>query len=413
MSSRIGSLFSGFGGLDLGVMDVIGGSVAWHVEFDDAPSRILAHHWPDVPNYGDITKVDWSAVEPVDVLTGGFPCQDVSLAGARAGLREGTRSGLWSYFAAAIDALRPDLVVIENVRGLLSAEADRNMEPDTGFVGDGQARPVLRALGAVLGDLASLGYDAQWCGVRAADAGAPHGRFRVFILAHPSRKSWRIGDGNDVRAGGGTRRHETNSGRSAFADTSSDGRQRAGSTRQRRDGLANNSAGAPTPHPSRDESERWGVGGDVGSPTSGDKGSSEERQRLRDTTGDSRTTTPHTDNPGRGEYGGAVTVRSEQSAPQHSRDDVDWGPYRPAIERWESVTGRRAPAPTNPDGRDGGHRLSARFVEWMMGCGDGHVTAPKIGLTRNQQLKALGNGVVRQQAALAISMLLNRERVAA
>lgn len=125
---RIGSLFSGYGGLDLGVQHVLGGSIAWHVEFDDAPSAILKHHWPDVPNYGDVTAVDWSAVEPVDVLTGGFPCQDVSLAGLRRGLRDGTRSGLWSEFARAIDVLHPGVVVIENVRGLLSATADRQME---------------------------------------------------------------------------------------------------------------------------------------------------------------------------------------------------------------------------------------------------------------------------------------------
>ena len=183
---KIGSLFSGYGGLDLGVMSVLGGEVAWHVEFDDAPSRILAYHWPDVPNYGDVTKVDWSTVPPVDVLTGGFPCQDVSLAGARAGLKDGTRSGLWSEFARAIDTLRPSLVVIENVRGLLSAAADSDMEPCPWCVGDNEGEPCLRALGAVLGDLADLGYDARWVGVRAADAGAPHGRFRVFIVANPA-----------------------------------------------------------------------------------------------------------------------------------------------------------------------------------------------------------------------------------
>lgn len=73
---RIGSLFSGVGGLDMGVQAVIGGTVVWHVEHAAAPSKILAHHWPDVPNYGDITKVDWAVIAkeaPVDVLTGGFP----------------------------------------------------------------------------------------------------------------------------------------------------------------------------------------------------------------------------------------------------------------------------------------------------------------------------------------------------
>ena len=82
---RIGSLFSGYGGLDLAVQSVLGGEVAWHVEYDKAPSRILDHHFPGVPNYGDVTKLDFTTVEPVDVLTGGYPCQPFSHAGLRKG----------------------------------------------------------------------------------------------------------------------------------------------------------------------------------------------------------------------------------------------------------------------------------------------------------------------------------------
>lgn len=189
-SLRIGALFAGYGGLDEGVRSAleafgVRSEVVWTVEFDAAVSRVLAVRYPGVPNHGDVTLVDFSAVEPVEVLTGGFPCQDVSLAGRRRGLKEGTRSGLWSEFARAIDVLRPRLVVAENVRGLLSAEATGVVEHDPWGVGDGQGGPSLRALGAVLGDLADLGYDAEWCGVRAADAGAPHGRFRIFIVAYP------------------------------------------------------------------------------------------------------------------------------------------------------------------------------------------------------------------------------------
>jgi DNA (cytosine-5)-methyltransferase 1 len=183
---RLGSLCSGYGGLDLAVMNVLDAEVVWHCEWDDAPSKILEQHFPDVPNYRDVSKVDWAAVEPVDVLTGGFPCQDLSLAGKRAGLRDGTRSGLWSEFANAIEVLQPRLVVIENVRGLLSATAHSDVEHCAWCMGEaGDGEPVLRALGAVLGDLADLGYDAKWTGVRAADAGAPHNRFRVFIVAFP------------------------------------------------------------------------------------------------------------------------------------------------------------------------------------------------------------------------------------
>jgi DNA (cytosine-5)-methyltransferase 1 len=182
---KIGSLFSGYGGLDLAVSSVIGGEVVWHCEWDDAPSKILERNFPGIPNYRDVTKVDFTQVEKVDVLTGGFPCQDLSIAGKRAGLKDGTRSGLWSEFARAIEELQPKLVVIENVRGLLSAKADNGMEYSQEDLDDWGDRPVLTAIQAVLGSLADLGYDAKWCGLRAADAGATHNRFRVFIIAYP------------------------------------------------------------------------------------------------------------------------------------------------------------------------------------------------------------------------------------
>jgi DNA (cytosine-5)-methyltransferase 1 len=160
--------------------------MAWHCEWEDAPSAILAKHFPNVPNYRDVSKVDFTQVEKVDILTGGFPCQDLSLAGKRAGLKEGTRSGLWHEFARAIEELQPKLVVIENVRGLLSAKADNGMEYSQEDLDDWGAEPVFTAIQAVLGSLADIGYDAKWCGLRAADAGAPHNRFRVFIIAYPS-----------------------------------------------------------------------------------------------------------------------------------------------------------------------------------------------------------------------------------
>lgn len=381
---KIGSLFSGYGGLDMGVQAVVGGETVWHVEFDEAPSKILAHHW-NVPNYGDIRNVDWSSVEPVDVLTGGFPCQDVSLAGRRAGITAGTRSGLWSEFAHAIDVLQPKLVVIENVRGLLSATADGNMESDPWGVGDGATRPVVNAFGVVLGDLASLGYDARWCGVRAADAGAPHGRFRVFCVAHPA--SARRGEGQDRRAGRGDagarpRGMESERGSGERTDATQDadvatggerwlsasgkaegGRARA-DTRRR--------SGTPVADTRSDEPERRGRAADMGSAPSSRETDREERERVRN--------------------------------PPVDRSPVDWGQYELAVRRWERVTRRVAPAPTNPDGKNKGHRLSSRFVEWMMGLPEGHVT--DVGLTRNQQLKALGNGVVPQQAELAVKTLL-------
>lgn len=183
---KIGSLFSGYGGLDLAVSEIFDADVSWHCEWEDAPSAILEKHWPNVPNYRDVTKVDWTTVEPVDILTGGFPCQDLSQAGGRAGLTNGTRSGLWSEMAKAIDVIRPRLVVIENVRGFLSTKAHSELEHCGWCMGEtGNGKPNLRALGSVLGDLASLGYDAEWTSVFASDAGAPHRRQRVFVLAYP------------------------------------------------------------------------------------------------------------------------------------------------------------------------------------------------------------------------------------
>lgn len=168
---RVGSLFSGYGGLDLAVEEVFDARTIWFSEINEPVARVFAHHWPDAPNLGDITTIDWSSAEPVDVLCGGFPCQDVSTVGKRAGLAPGTRSGLWAPMATAIDALQPEWVVIENVRGLLSAPARRatpegddderrspgpaapsgatlrGLAPDPWGLGDRPARP-LRALGA-------------------------------------------------------------------------------------------------------------------------------------------------------------------------------------------------------------------------------------------------------------------------
>jgi DNA (cytosine-5)-methyltransferase 1 len=188
MMLTAGSLCSGYGGLDLAVEEMFGAETRWFAEFEDAPAGVFSQHWPGIPNLGDMTKVDWSAVEPVDIIHGGTPCQDLSMAGRRKGMTDGTRSNLWVEMREAIAALRPRYVVWENVRGALSAdaksEADSELELESGLLGDGSDRPALRALGRVLGDLADLGFDAEWRGVRAADVGAPHGRFRVFVVAH-------------------------------------------------------------------------------------------------------------------------------------------------------------------------------------------------------------------------------------
>ena len=181
----IGSLFSGAGGLDMAVQQAFGGQVVWHSEIEPAGCAVLASNYPKATNLGDVSQINWESVLPVDILCGGFPCQDVSTAASwrRQGMRHGNRSGLWSRMAEAISVLRPKAVVIENVRGLLSATAHRNVESAVTALGDSQ-RIILRAAGAVLGDLADLGYDAQWATTSADSVGAPHGRQRVFVLAH-------------------------------------------------------------------------------------------------------------------------------------------------------------------------------------------------------------------------------------
>jgi DNA (cytosine-5)-methyltransferase 1 len=158
---RIGSLFAGIGGFDLAAR-WMGWETAWFSEIDPYASAVLAKHWPNVPNHGDITQIDFTQVEPVDMLCGGFPCQDISNAGKRKGI-EGERSGLWSEYARAIGELRPRYVVVENVAALLG-----------------------RGLERVLGDLAALGYDAEWTVLSAADVGAPHLRERLWITAYAS-----------------------------------------------------------------------------------------------------------------------------------------------------------------------------------------------------------------------------------
>lgn len=158
---RIGSLFSGIGGLDIG-FEWEGFEVAWFCENNEFCRKILKKHWPGVPIYDDITKLDGKKCPKVDILTGGFPCQDISTAGKRAGIKEGTRSGLWFHYARVIGEVRPKYVIIENVPGL---------------IGNG--------LDIVLDDLERLGYKTlQPILLEAATVGAPHKRERIFIVAH-------------------------------------------------------------------------------------------------------------------------------------------------------------------------------------------------------------------------------------
>jgi DNA (cytosine-5)-methyltransferase 1 len=158
---KVASLFSGAGLCDLGLQRA-GFEHSWFCEIEDFPRSVLAARWPGKPIYRDIREIDAKSVEKIDVLAGGFPCQDVSSAGKRQGVKQGTRSGLWYEFRRIICDLRPRYVLIENVKGLLSKGIDQ-----------------------VCAGLAEIGYDAEWEVLSAALFGAPHLRERVFIVAYP------------------------------------------------------------------------------------------------------------------------------------------------------------------------------------------------------------------------------------
>lgn len=484
-----GELFAGTGMLGRAVGEVFGTRPAWFCEFDAAPSRVLAHHFPDVPNHGDVTKVDWATAPHVDILAGGFPCQDVSLAGARRGMKDGTRSGLWSEYVKAIDTLRPDWVVIENVRGLISARADSEVEPCPWCVGDGDDEYHLRALDAVLADLSRLGFDAEWTGLRAADVGAPHGRFRFFILAWPAERTVAADPADERRslpvAGGReTRSRATESDRAAATDADDE----TGDGKRSREGfglggaeagltllptpVAQPSGNTPSEHlrkkPGRKmvtdlaiiaENGLIGSGGrllptpTVGNATGGNaqRGGDRSEEKLlpgiavelatetiRCPACDVDPTAPHN---GMGDcppQGNALLPTPEASLGAHRRDygqppevrragghsvstadaargisdaGGSWGPYAAAIARWESVMGRPAPSPVRMDGKGGKARLNPELTEWMMGWPLGWVTASVVGLSRAQQLKACGNGVVLHQAVAALRLLLARPGV--
>lgn len=162
---RVLDLFSGIGGFSIG-LERAGMTTVAFCEIDKKARLVLKKHWPDVPIFEDVSTLTKDLLDErgiaVDVICGGFPCQDISLAGKGAGI-EGERSGLWSEYARLIGELRPRYVIVENVSALLSRGLDR-----------------------VLGDLASLGYDAEWHCIPASAVGAPHRRDRIWIVAYPS-----------------------------------------------------------------------------------------------------------------------------------------------------------------------------------------------------------------------------------
>jgi DNA (cytosine-5)-methyltransferase 1 len=304
---RFGSLCTGYGGLDMATLAVFGGKLAWCADNDKHVTTILAATYPDVPNLGDLTALNWHEVPHVDILCAGFPCQDISFSGRGAGIEKGARSGIWKNITEGIRVLRPSVIVVENVAAIRS-----------------------RGLGRVLGDLAEVGYDANWTSLRASEVGAAHRRERVFVLAYRPEAA-------DVLALAYTRGQ-----RWQWRATSS---QAPGG---------------------------WPSGGPV---------------RLGHL---------------------AVAVTAEHRQPDRTRpvhvSEIAWGRYEAAIRGWEVVTGRAAPYPVERGTREQ-PRLAAAFSEWLMGLPRGFVT--NLGLPYSSQHRALGNGVVPQQAVVALRQLVD------
>jgi len=196
---KVLDLFSGIGGFSLGLERTGGFETVAFCEIEPFPRRVLAKHWPEVPCYEDVRELTGARLAAdgitVDVITGGFPCQDLSVAGRRAGL-DGERSGLWSEIVRLTRELRPRYLIVENVANLLRGPSEK---PGGWF-------------GRVLGDLAECGYDAEWENIPAAAVGAPHRRERVWIVAHTAEGA-RI-----VRYSGFASEFSGKSGRSAWRD---------------------------------------------------------------------------------------------------------------------------------------------------------------------------------------------------
>lgn len=446
---RLGELCAGYGGLGMAVEEVFGATTAWFSEYDAAPSRILAHHWPDVPNHGDMTKIDWANIEHVDIISGGTPCQDLSAAGRRAGMTEGTRSNLWVQMREAIATQRPRYVVWENVRGAYSATAASDLEQCPGCMGDaGDGGTVLRALGRVLGDLSDLGYDAEWRGLRAADVGACHARYRVFVVA------------KDANVTTGSERRKSAPGQAEGWRSRADASGRGGEHTPNLDGERATGGGAtaplmPTPTVgmtlggslARSGSRNGepllpGVAKLLPTPKASDgyKGGPNQRGSSGDLMMPSAVTLLPTCTVQDGANTGGPSQFYRNTLPLNTevlilphldpktpveeyenlwysladrspywiteeRPGIPSVDYGPAIARWEQVMDRVSPPPSIPDGRGGKFRLNPAFTEWMMGVPGGWITSVQ-GISRNDQLKACGNGVVPQQATAALTDML-------
>lgn len=340
----IASLCTGYGGLDMAVMAVFGGELLWCADNDKHVSTILRARYPGIPNLGDLAQLDWRKAPPVDIICAGFPCQDISYSGKGLGIEKGERSGIWKNVVEGICYLRPSLIIVENVAAIRSRGIER-----------------------VLGDLAQSGYDSIWTSLRASDIGAPHRRERVFILGYAKDAKAR-----DLLATAHTL-CQREPWRTVSRQTNSS-RPSSSTLRRGDDALQGERAGAqtavrPTPNPT---GQQWDQG----------LGSSAKQQRQFDL---------------------ALSGDRASHYQASSVGNIAWGRYQAAIRRWEALTGRHAPYPVEP-GTKGQPRLAPVFSEWLMGIPKGFVT--DLDLPYGAQHRAIGNGVVPQQAARALTELV-------
>ena len=305
---KIGSLCSGYGGLDMAVEAFYGAETAFMCDIDKYASIVIKKRW-GVPNLGDMKQVDWSNVEPVDILTAGYPCQPFSTAGQRKGSAD--ERHLWPYIKEIISHLQPSRVILENVTGHLTL----------GFK-------------EVLQDLTEIGYDARWAIVRASDVGAPHQRARLFVIA----------------------RHSNNSAHRSTTTVS----------KERQSESSRASRGDEDLQRSHTDSERRNLGAQGTQRNQGE--SQSEPSQLGQN---------------------ATNATSQRFQGSINKRDI----YAQCSDIWN----REIPNPLAED------KLNPKFVEYMMGLPIGWVT--DLDISRSQQLKLLGNGVVPQQAYYAIDML--------
>jgi len=308
---KIGSLCTGYGGLDMAVEAFFNAEMVWCAENDKYASKLIEQRF-NKPNLGDIKQIDWANVEPIDILTAGYPCQPFSHAGQRKGIDDDRH--IWPHIIKAISILRPKFIILENVRGHLSL----------GFK-------------EVLGDLAENGYDAKWRIVRASEVGAPHQRARLFIIAYSNseglQRTWNKADD--------------------FTDGFTSDTNSYACEESRR-------ADREIPTESRGLQSRQDIG------------------QARSEHGCSCKANCHTNN--------QYQSYDRQMSQLGSR-------FIPRCQMSMQ---------TIPNALDQG-KLNAKFVEYMMGLPSGWVT--DLDLSRSQQLKMLGNGVVPQQAYYALELL--------